>query len=480
MNPQKNGSSKYHNQSNIGSGGIGRQTTTTASTKSDRKSENNNKKNSRKNMSGNNKKKKNSEKGVGGDKKSTSTGNGVNNKNIQLPVRDISNLPDPPVKLERAKTTFVIGHKLNKVFNKLTGSRESLNKIDEHEDENRFTLKRSLTLSSFSLKRHNRKSLQKPVLEELKEDAVLEKVEPKSNETPPSPPPFDPPPLKRSASFIDRLKRRLSSVSTKPSKESGMRSSWNTSLQNLQKIDNMVKYDDLSFVNYDKFNTYVQRVERQLSQTDLTRNYSTLDLREDTPIRRYPSTLSLRSIDPTATVRLRPKKRISFNLGSENNLLRQSLDSDRFQMMKNTEQNHAAPAPVVRDRSQSFTAKRKTSEPFPPPVSPKFRNEQEYYAFLKKSFEAEEEGLDMLDSAHVETVHETSENLKEKNEIKNIKINNTNFVKNESETITGCGQINEQQQWSQAPVNKNNSRSMANLTTVTELELQETQVSDFF
>lgn len=423
---------------------------------------NNNKRNSRKSVSGNNKKKKPEKNGGNGASAAT---DGKKENQPPAPTRELNKLPEPPVKLERAKT-FVLGHTLNKMFHKITGSRESLNKIEEHEDENRFTLKRSLTLSSISLKRHNRKSLQKPVLEELKEDAVLEKVEPVVKQ--PSPPPFEPAPLKRSGSFIDRLKRRLST--TRPTKDAGMRSSWGASLQNLQQIDNMVNYDDMKFVNYDMFNTYAQRIERQLSQTDLTRNYSTLDLRDEAPLRRYPSSLSLRSIDPMATVRLRPKKRISFNLDQDKNLFRQSLDSVQFHSLKNVQHDPPAADEQSPDRRHSFnpklsenrkrsttrapgspklvmsgsptltsrashgspiltsratdlpeSASRATCSPkltsrvrgsptltprapgWPQPTprapgSPKFRNEQEYYIFLKNSLEDEEEHvLDALD-----------------------------------------------------------------------------------
>lgn len=310
---------------------------------------------------------------IAGSKKNKNTNNSNNNKNVNGKQKEVQNkenekIPlDPPShpappKLERSKT-FVFGHKLGKVIGRLTGSRESLNKIDElpPPSDDRFTLKRSLTLSSISLKRHNRKSLQKPILEELKEDAELEKLEP----TVAPVKTFEPPPFKRSGSFIDRLRQKLGGP--KPPKEPEMRSSWSASLQNLQQIDNMVDYKDMKFVNYDKFDSYMRRVERKISQTDMSD--SQLDLTAIQPaMKRYPSTSSLRSIDPT--VRLRPKKRISFNV-DEDFLFRQSLDSNKFREIEPLEK------------------------------SPKFQDEREYYEFLKKSFESEEkvDEVDKVDSS---------------------------------------------------------------------------------
>ncbi|XP_063699545.1 uncharacterized protein LOC134830094 isoform X2 [Culicoides brevitarsis] len=287
--------------------------------------------------------------------------------------------PVPPVKLERAKT-FVFGNKLNRVINKLTGSRESLNKIDKNlpAEPNPFNLKRSHTLSAISItKRNNRKSIREPILEELKEDAILEH-EPVTEQPTPKPvrkrsSVFEPPPFKRSGSFIDRLKNRLSitgSGKNSTPQSNLARNSWSASLQSLQQIDTMVKYDDLTFVDYDLFNTYEQRIEQQLnslnaSQTDLNSGMG----------KRYPSSSSLKSIDSTnSTVRMRPKKRISFNMNTMNEeelkLHRQSLDSR-----------------IVREAEK----RRGSGE--------QFRNEEEYYRFLKESLknEQEEESVDEVD-----------------------------------------------------------------------------------
>lgn len=304
----------------------------------------------------------------------------------KLNVQEKVVIPDPPVKLERAKT-FMFGNKLNKVISKLTGSRESLNKIDETPPDNRFSLKRSLTLSSISIKRNNRKSMREPVLEELKEDTILEKVTndsttlPSSAVTQRSASIFEPPPFKRSGSFIDRLRTKLSPGKTQSNL---VRNSWSASLQNLQQIDTMVKYDDLKFVDYDKFNTYEQRIEQKLntslnaSQTDLV---SAVENTGHGMGKRYPSTSSLKSIDAiNATIRMRSKKRISFNMNhmdEEKNLYRQSLDVGSLNGLKGK----------LREQNKRGSVGG-------------FQDEEDYYNFLQESFKKvdKEENIDSKDS----------------------------------------------------------------------------------
>lgn len=298
-------------------------------------------------------------------------------------------IPDPPVKLERAKT-FMFGNKLNKVISKLTGSRESLNKIDETPPDNRFSLKRSLTLSSISIKRNNRKSMREPVLEELKEDTILEKVTNDSTTllsavTQRSASIFEPPPFKRSGSFIDRFRTKLSPGKTQSNL---VRNSWSASLQNLQQIDTMVKYDDLKFVDYDKFNTYEQRIEQKLntslnaSQTDLV---SAVENTGHGMGKRYPSTSSLKSIDAiNATIRMRSKKRISFNMNhmdEEKNLYRQSLDVGSLNGLMGKNKGK------LREQNKRGSVGG-------------FQDEEDYYNFLQESFKKvdKEENKDSKDS----------------------------------------------------------------------------------
>uniref|UniRef100_A0A336LZI8 CSON009190 protein n=1 Tax=Culicoides sonorensis TaxID=179676 RepID=A0A336LZI8_CULSO len=334
--------------------------------------------------------------------------NNINNNNKNVSKKEKSKikvdkekkmLPDPPVKLERSKT-FVFGNKINKVLNKLTGSRDSLNKIDnnnidEQPSDNRFNLKRSLTLSSISIKRNNRKSLREPVLEELKEDAVLEKINnniPENNsKTLPviahrSSATFEPPPFKRSGSFIDRLKSKLSTGKTQSNL---VRNSWSASLQSLQQIDTMVKYDDLKFVDYDKFNTYEQRLEKDLNSL----NTSQSDLwslgnpsASGSMGKRYPSASSLKSIESiNATVRMRAKKRISFNMSNldeDKNVFRHSLETASINALSKDKQR------TVLNKRGSIGG---------------FEDENDYVQFLKESFINEQNeqnnDIDVVDSA---------------------------------------------------------------------------------
>uniref|UniRef100_A0A336M1L0 CSON015628 protein n=1 Tax=Culicoides sonorensis TaxID=179676 RepID=A0A336M1L0_CULSO len=337
--------------------------------------------------------------------------NNINNNNKNVSKKEKSKikvdkekkmLPDPPVKLERSKT-FVFGNKINKVLNKLTGSRDSLNKIDnnnidEQPSDNRFNLKRSLTLSSISIKRNNRKSLREPVLEELKEDAVLEKINNNISENNSKTLPviahrssatFEPPPFKRSGSFIDRLKSKLSTGKTQSNL---VRNSWSASLQSLQQIDTMVKYDDLKFVDYDKFNTYEQRLEKDLNSL----NTSQSDLwslgnpsASGSMGKRYPSASSLKSIESiNATVRMRAKKRISFNMSNldeDKNVFRHSLETTSINALSKDKQR------TVLNKRGSIGG---------------FEDVNDYVQFLKESFINEQNepnnDIDVVDSAQKE------------------------------------------------------------------------------
>ena len=197
--------------------------------------------------------------------------------------------PEEPKKLERSNS--FIGT-LSKFYNKLSESVENLTKIvkePETASSNTtssmpFKFQRSLTLNSFQFKKSNRKSLlENPRLEKLSEEKISEGKIPSTPPKSPSPPPvtlrsrsptnyrqtmpvgsFDhvdftreaPPILKRSDSFIQIIKRKISFNDSKPlppspppslmektASSTNLTRNWAMSLQNLQQIDNMVSYE---------------------------------------------------------------------------------------------------------------------------------------------------------------------------------------------------------------------------------------------
>ena len=227
----------------------------------------------------------------------------------------------------------------------MSASKENLNKLDEPKSvENNnggFKFQRSLTLNSIQLKKNYRNTFVEK-LGKLSEEKIgdSDKLKKQSSDFADSPPQspvllrsqspsmhrqtlpaghnydnfFKQPKLERSDSFISLFRKKVSFVEKKPA---SMNSNWNVSLQNLQQIDNMVKYDDgLNFVNYDKFNQYEQKLEKQIQ---------------------YENKLSenLKVINSIALVKKRPKRisnRSDFtkNLDREKNVYRQSIDSNKL------------------------------------------------------------------------------------------------------------------------------------------------------
>ncbi|XP_055534937.1 uncharacterized protein LOC129724241 isoform X1 [Wyeomyia smithii] len=182
------------------------------------------------------------------------------NKKVQI--------SEPPPKFERSNS-FSITRKLSQIYNKLSGSRESLAAPSETSGQP-YQFTRSLSLSSIQLKKNYRRSMNESNLGRVHEDAILEHNE--SNEEMEknvAPIPVDPPKLERSNSILASFRRKISFRSDKKPK---LPAKWNTSLQNLRQEDFMVSYDDLSFVDYDQFNQYEAHLERKfsISQRDLS------------------------------------------------------------------------------------------------------------------------------------------------------------------------------------------------------------------
>lgn len=179
-------------------------------------------------------------------------------------------------KLERANS-FFLTRQLTKIYNSLTASKESLHKIPEnHKDDKKppYKFGRSVSLATITLRKEYRNSIRKPKLEQLSEEdhnggiqtfsksyssnkkmstASMDSLDSRSSD--------------KSFSLMSSLKRTFSLT---PAKRKQMTNSkWNASLLSLQQIDVMISYEDLSFINYDKLNTYEENLKKNLCQSDL-------------------------------------------------------------------------------------------------------------------------------------------------------------------------------------------------------------------
>lgn len=270
-------------------------------------------------------------------------------------------LPEPPVKMERSHS-FFLTRKLSKIYNTLTGSKENLTKIPEHENEEpdkpAFKLSRSFSLATIPLRKSYRRIVRETKLEKLheehpektdenKEDIADTIEEPLlSNDENVSPT------RERSNSFLSQLKRTFSSTSDK---RKPLNPKWSASLANLQQIDVMVSYEDLSFINYDKFNTYEKNLIKPVESNYLQRsrnNRMSMDERMLNKYYRKPENVTENSILDTPATTVNPVVRrrknnqldrvrksayldsnIDSNFDQSRNVYRNSLDAGKLQFL---------------------------------------------------------------------------------------------------------------------------------------------------
>ncbi|GAB0087785.1 hypothetical protein DMENIID0001_021320 [Sergentomyia squamirostris] len=249
-------------------------------------------------------------------------------------------------KLERSNSFISRG--LSKLYNTITGSRDGINKtssgesLESHDKvpEPPVFLRRSRTLGTISLRKH-RRSIPTP-LEELVEESEqkppepqrMTSVEEKSHGMTSA---FSASRESLSSSIFGRLKRTFSISSDK--RKSGMNPRWSASLQSLQQVDNVISYEDLSFINYDEFNHIEKQVDRALSQLDVkstgrnVKQHTTVDSAGATTQQKYPEVVKRvkRRESPTVT----PKFQCDWdaNFDKDKNLYRQSLDTDKLQTL---------------------------------------------------------------------------------------------------------------------------------------------------
>ncbi|XP_035896851.1 uncharacterized protein LOC118505315 isoform X5 [Anopheles stephensi] len=169
-------------------------------------------------------------------------------------------------KMERSNS-FFLTRKITSLYSKLSGSRENMattNAVSPVAAEAQpFQFVRSRSMSSIQLKRAYRRSQNESTLQNLHEDAILERSESTEETAPAAPsavgpttPEITPPPIprfERSNSILASIRRK---ISFRSERRSSNVSNWSTSLQNLRQEDFMISYDDLSFIDYDQFNSY--------------------------------------------------------------------------------------------------------------------------------------------------------------------------------------------------------------------------------
>lgn len=177
-------------------------------------------------------------------------------------------------KFERSNS-FFLTRKLSKIYDSLTNSKESLKENDVNTNDHDKTKKpfkfiRSVSLATISLKKDYRNSMRKPRLEQLSEEDGVPVSKSKSRK-------YDK--KKASTASIDSLSSRTSEKSSiissfkrtfslTPSRRKPANPKWSASLMSLQQIDVMISYEDLSFIDYDKFNTYEENLMTKIKSSN--------------------------------------------------------------------------------------------------------------------------------------------------------------------------------------------------------------------
>lgn len=176
-------------------------------------------------------------------------------------------------KLERSNS-FFLTRKLSKIYDSLTNSKESLKdnvSSSSTKTPTPFKFIRSVSLAAISLKKDYRNSMRKPKLEQLSEEdhpfgVPIAKSTRKNDK-------------KSKTASVDSLSSRTSEKSSvissfkrtfslTPSRRKSANSKWSASLMSLQQIDVMISYEDLSFIDYDKFNTYEENLMNKIKSTN--------------------------------------------------------------------------------------------------------------------------------------------------------------------------------------------------------------------
>ncbi|XP_055905731.1 pleckstrin homology domain-containing family G member 5 isoform X3 [Eupeodes corollae] len=274
-------------------------------------------------------------------------------------VHPTTPISDPP-KFERSNS-FSLTRSLSKLITSITGSKENISKVDDESSPYKFTRSRSMIL----LRRTNRRSVIEPQLEQLSEETEKPPDQTDSkNRSPevvpevefefkkpvePSTPIFNPQEnfqKRRSSSFISSFRKTLAGSAEK---KKAMNPKWSASLQSLQAIDNMVSYENMKFIDYDKFHNYEKNLERQLSAAHLETAAAASIVGVDVPPTPTPTTPTLPVVvrrpkrgSPGSNIRFDREQStqsaifdsdFEHNLDKPKNLYRFSLDSRKLERL---------------------------------------------------------------------------------------------------------------------------------------------------
>lgn len=253
-----------------------------------------------------------------------------------------------PPKLSRANT-FFITRKISKLYSTLTGSKTSLNNIPENESDsvqmrsdgtsidsskaarpksmqsigNPFKFVRSASMAVIPLRRNqspDKKTANRPLSFDEVDNATAKEMH-RSNGSDLN--------LAQdiqrktvTPSFLSSLKRTFSVTAAKRKSHN---SRWSSSLLNLQQIDVMVSYENLSFIDYDKFNTYEEKILQRVNQP---KDQHTLSQPDESHIHseKYPQ-VKRRMNKPSVI------QSADTNFDKRKNLYRQSIDDRKLQIL---------------------------------------------------------------------------------------------------------------------------------------------------
>lgn len=290
----------------------------------------------------------------------------------QLATEFSAATPTVAIKKPERSHSFSFTKKITKIYNSITGSKDNLTKIPETEETvHPFKFTRSFSMAAIPLRKSFNRSIRRPKLEQLSEESVTEKcLKDEASEVAKSDDEHTVAPIERpqfeglpkpgklvrknsTSSLISSLKQTFSSSMDK---NKGMNPRWSASLASLQHIDIMVSYEDLSFINYDQFNSYEKQLEKRMSQRSLNGRRSVPvpkstenENNEVNEVGSLDHSIGVAQVKgssedliQSSVVRLRPKKPLpadSDSSGWDNNydqlrnLYRQSLDNNQLQFL---------------------------------------------------------------------------------------------------------------------------------------------------
>lgn len=270
----------------------------------------------------------------------------------------VDNVMPEPKKMERSHS-FFLTRQLSKIYNNITGSKESLTKIPENDEPSvAYKFSRSLTMAAIPIRQSFRRVFRESSrLEKLHEENVSDKAdkEDETVETAEIMPTIPEPVVRRRPksiatdvtssperrhSFLMALRRTFSN--THGEKDIALNPKWSASLANLQQIDVMVSYEDLSFINYDKFNTYEKQLAKLNAKNEPIHSWTddsqyVPDVPMQEPISPVSPTVRMRkhpiSITESTASTSKFASDFDVNFDQPRNLYRQSLDDKKLKFL---------------------------------------------------------------------------------------------------------------------------------------------------